>query len=380
MLNRVDILSTLVGASSVSSPDPRFDQNNRDVIYALASYAEDAGFSVVLQELTAGKLNLIAKKGSGENGLVLSGHSDTVPFDVERWESDPLRLTSRDGKLFGRGTADMKGFFAAALCAAERFAEHSLKRPITLVATADEESSMDGARLLEPSMFVDSSIAIIGEPTGLTPVSAHKGILMEEVVLRGQSGHSSDPALGISALDGMQHVLNALAGIRNELRETRDDRFDVPFATLNLGRIVGGDSPNRICPECTLSFDVRMLPGTDAKQLRALLRERLASSGFDERLEFELHSLAEAIGAFSTREDGRGIRALTKRTRRDPISVMFCTEAPFFSALGLETVVCGGGDIAVAHQPNEFIRESVLADSSELYAALIHDLCVDAET
>lgn len=375
-LDQAALLSRLISSSSISSPDQSVDEDNREVIACLAEFAEHAGFSVELQELAGGKQNLIARKGSGTKGLVLSGHSDTVPFNRERWDSDPLELSRRDGKLFGRGTADMKGFFAAALAAAMRFDEHTLKRPLMLVATADEESTMDGARALDKSMFESCSVAVIGEPTGLVPVSAHKGILMEEVVLRGKSGHSSNPALGVSALDGMRHVLSALGELRSEFEATRDKRFEVPHATLNLGRIVGGDSPNRICSECTLSFDVRMLPGTNVEQLRALLRERLMNSGFDERLEFELYSLAEAIGAFSTADAGRGIDALTARTGQKPISVMFCTEAPFFSALGLETIVCGGGDIAVAHQPNEFITESALHASTELYAGLIHDLCV----
>ena len=144
------MLRELIAAPSVSSPDRRFDQSNRAVIDLLAEWAESLGFVVRIEPLASQpqKANLIARLGEGEGGLVLSGHTDTVPFDAERWTEDPFDLSERDGKLYGLGTADMKSFFAAALHAVARFPEQALDRPITLLGTADEESSMDGAREL----------------------------------------------------------------------------------------------------------------------------------------------------------------------------------------------------------------------------------------
>ena len=146
----VAMIGQLIATPSVSSPDARFDQSNRGVVDLVAEWASVLGFSVRIQALPgeSGKVNLIAALGEGDDGLVLSGHTDTVPYDAERWTDDPFTLTEREGKLFGLGTADMKGFFAAALHAVARFEPSSLRRPITLLGTADEESTMDGARAL----------------------------------------------------------------------------------------------------------------------------------------------------------------------------------------------------------------------------------------
>ena len=148
--SRTDMLRQLIAAPSVSSPDVRFDQSNRAVVDLLAEWAEELGFDTRVEPLSGSteKANLIATRGHGEDGLVLSGHTDTVPYDAERWTSDPFELTERTGKLFGLGTSDMKGFFAAALHAIARFRPEELDRPITLLGTADEESTMDGARAL----------------------------------------------------------------------------------------------------------------------------------------------------------------------------------------------------------------------------------------
>ena len=255
----IDQLRQLVATPSVSSTDPSWDQGNRGVIDLLASWLEDLGFSTDIQAVSkdGSKANLIATLGSGPGGLVLSGHTDTVPYNAERWTDDPFVLTERDGKLHGLGTADMKGFFAAALHAIARFEPGQLRAPITLLGTADEESTMNGARALVERGERLGRYAIIGEPTGLQPIRKHKGVFYVQVTVGGQAGHASNPALGVNAIEGLQLVLTALQSWRDTIGERyRDDDFEVPTPTLNFGRITGGDSPNRICAECKLDLDI----------------------------------------------------------------------------------------------------------------------------
>ncbi|NND69207.1 MAG: M20/M25/M40 family metallo-hydrolase, partial [Halioglobus sp.] len=271
-------LGQLVGTPSVSSTDSSWDQGNRAVVDLLAGWVEDLGFTAEVQEVGPDKANLIATLGSGPGGLVLSGHTDTVPFDEGRWQSDPLCLTERNDRFYGLGSTDMKGFFPIALAAAAAFRDEQLAQPLILLATADEESSMNGARSLAQLGRPKSRAAIIGEPTSLVPVRMHKGIMMESVTVTGRAGHSSNPELGNSALEGMHAVIAQLLAFRTELSERfSNDFFNVAYPTLNLGCIHGGDSPNRICGRTELHFDVRMTPAGDNATVRGEIDQRLAT-------------------------------------------------------------------------------------------------------
>ena len=374
-----DMLAELVALPSVSSPDPKFDQSNKAVIALLAEWAEAAGFRVrVLPLSDPSKLNLVATKGEGAGGLVLSGHSDTVPFDASRWASDPFTLTERDGRLHGLGAADMKGFFPAALHAAASFDANVLSKPLVLIATADEESTMNGARALLGSYLggegFSADAAIIGEPTGMVPVNMHKGISMHQVCVRGQSGHSSDPSLGQSALEGMHQVIDSLLTFRQDISAQRNDAFAVPTATLNLGKIAGGDSPNRICGECSLSFDVRLLPGMDGNELMQDLQARMLNA-LDDRLALSLSRLVEDVPAFHTPNASPIVAAVEEIAKRSVQAVMFCTEAPFYSQMGMQTLIWGAGDIAVAHQADEYTSLQGLNQAASSYATLVQRLC-----
>ena len=272
------MLEDLIALPSVSSVKPELNMGNRHLVDRLATWLADAGFRVEVMELPnqPGKANLIATLGRGSGGLVLSGHTDTVPYDAGRWRHDPFQLTEEDGRLYGLGTCDMKSFLALALEAARGLTAKDIKRPLTLLATADEESSMSGARALVRAGRPLGRYAVIGEPTSLRPVRLHKGVMNEAVRLTGQPGHASDPALGNSALEGMHEVMGEILAWRRELQERhRHPAFAVPVPTINLGHIHGGDNPNRICGECELHFDLRPLPGMDLEDLRAVIRARL---------------------------------------------------------------------------------------------------------
>ncbi|MGB8222895.1 MAG: acetylornithine deacetylase [Polyangiales bacterium] len=377
----LEMVRKLVGTPSVSSPDDRFDQSNRGVVELVAGWAAELGFAVRIEALPgqAGKANLIATLGQGDDGLVLSGHTDTVPYNAERWTDDPFVLTERDGKLYGLGTADMKGFFAAALHAIARFEPGDLKRPITLLGTADEESTMDGARALVAAGERLGRYAIIGEPTGLRPIRKHKGVFYVRVVVGGKAGHASNPALGVNAIEGMQRVLSALQAWRDTIgRRHHDEEFEVPAPTLNFGRITGGDSPNRICDECTLDLDIRLLPGMERQAVAAELRDVVSNALEGGPWPFDLMATGAYADAFAGPTDLGFSHAVEALCGCSAGTALFGTEAPFLAELGLQTLVLGAGEIAVAHQPDEYVTMAAVERATDVYASLIQRFCIES--
>ena len=375
-----DHLQNLVSLPSVSCAVPEWDMSNRSVIDYLATCFGDLGFNTQVMELAqAGKANLIATLGSGEGGLVLAGHSDTVPYDANRWQSDPFKLTEKDGKLYGLGATDMKGFFPVIIEAIKPYIGKTFKHPLIVLATADEESSMSGARALTKAAFPGASprYAVIGEPTELVPVRMHKGIMMEAIRVRGQSGHSSDPALGNNALEAMNQVMNELIGLRTELQlKYRNAGFAVQTPTLNLGCIHGGDGANRICGDCELHFDLRVLPGMDNDEVRAAIQQRLTPIAERSGTDIVLSSLFEGVDPFGEDEHSELIKLCETLTGNHSESVAFATEAPFMQQLGMQTVVLGPGSINQAHQPDEFIPLSQIEPAVNIVRGLIEKYCL----
>lgn len=369
----------LIATPSMSSVNPDFDTDNRPVIELLAQWLESLDFSVEIMPLPdwPGKANLIASLGSGPGGLVLAGHTDTVPYDAGRWNHDPFQLTEADGRLYGLGTADMKAFLALAIEAARDLRADQLQAPLIILATADEESSMDGAKELVQQGRPAARFAVVGEPTGMKPVRMHKGILMESIRLIGRSGHSSDPALGVNALEGMHHVMGELLAWRAELqRDHRQPMFSVPVPTLNLGHIHGGDNPNRICAECELHIDLRPLPGMALEELRAQMRARLQPRADERGLKLEITPLFEGIPAFESPAESPLVKAAERLTGHSAGAVAFGTEAPYFARLGMETIVLGPGDIDQAHQPDEYLALDRIQPTVDLLRKLIDRFCL----
>jgi acetylornithine deacetylase len=324
-----------------------------------------------------GKYNLIATAGSGDEGLVLSGHTDTVPFDQGRWSHDPFKLTRRDGKLYGLGVSDMKGFFALVIEAVRDLDLETLKQPLTILATADEESTMSGAKALVQENRRLGRHALIGEPTGLKPIRMHKGIAMETIRLLGRSGHSSDPSFGVSALEGMHQVIGEILQWRDELQSNhRNPMFKVEVPTLNLGRIQGGDSPNRICAQCELQIDLRPLPGMDLDELRGELSTRLHNLLQDSELKLEMEHSFDGTPAMETAENAAIIQAAEELTGEKSISVSFGTEGPYLHQLGMDTVILGPGDIDQAHQPDEYLSEDRIKPMIGVLQGMIKRFCL----
>jgi len=375
----MELFSQLVAAQSVSCVDPSLDQSNKAVIDLLAGWFEDLGLAVEVMPIPGrpGKYNLVARAGSGDDGLLLSGHTDTVPFDAGAWRSDPFCLSERDGRLYGLGTADMKGFFALITEVLKSIDLHRLRTPLTILATADEESTMSGARALADMAVPLGRHALIGEPTGSRPVYMHKGIMMACIRLRGRSGHSSDPALGVSALEAMHCVIGELLDWRAELqRRYRNPLFDVAVPTLNLGHIHGGDNPNRICGECELHIDLRLLPGMVPEELGAALRQRLEAVLADSDVGLAIEDLFAGIPPLATPREARIVSATERLSGRPAGTVAFGTEGPYLRALGLETVILGPGHIAQAHQADESISLADLSPAMVLFEGLIQAFCL----
>lgn len=370
-------IGELIATPSVSSSDPALDMSNEPVLQRLEVMLDRAGFRCesLPVENAPGKHNLIATKGKGAGGLVLSGHSDTVPFDVEAWSSDPFALDERDGRLYGLGSADMKSFLALAAAAAAEYPERDLERALIVVATADEETGMSGARSLVSGSGKLADVALIGEPTSLKPVRMHKGILAERIMLNGRSGHSSDPSLGVSALDGMRAVLNGLSRLRETLQETTNPAFHVPFPTLNFGRVQGGDNPNRICASCSLDVDCRFLPGMKLADVRRRIHDTVRDSVAGSGLAVRFQPLFYGTDPMDTPADSAFVRTVEKLTGFAAGAVAFATEAPFFGSVGTDVVVAGPGSIDQAHQPDEYIELSSIPPTLKLLDRLIGTYC-----
>lgn len=376
-----NLLSHLISTPSVSSADAVLDTGNRPVAEVLASALNATGFCCELQPLPGNtdKVNLVATLGPRQatEGLVLAGHLDTVPCDEQGWDSDPFTLDERDGKLYGLGVSDMKGFLALAAETAAAWQDTRLSQPLTILATADEECGMDGARA-----FLDAGVrpgrhVVIGEPTGLIPIRQHKGILMESIVVNGASGHSSNPAYGVNAIEGMRRVLNALADYREALQQGDGaSDFPVPHSTLNLGVLQGGDNPNRIPASCELQIDLRFTPASNIDSQRTAIRQRVADALADSQCRFEFKPLFIGTPAFETAASAPIVTACEQLTGHAAQAVDFGTEGAFFNQLGMDTVILGPGDISVAHQPNEYLGLERIEPMRKILHGLIQRFCL----
>jgi acetylornithine deacetylase len=219
--------------------------------------------------------------------------------------------------------------------------------------------------------------AIIGEPTDMKPVRMHKGISMESIRVSGRSGHSSDPSLGVNALDAMYQVLGEVIQWRSDLQQRYNNQaFKVAFPTLNLGHIHGGDNPNRICGECELQFDLRPLPGMSLDNLRGELRERLSKHLLDDELNWELTPIFDGIPAMETPRDAAIVQAVEQLTDTRSGAVAFATEGPYLNSMGMQTVICGPGSIDQAHQPDEYLPLNHIQPAINLIQSLIRQFCL----
>ena len=373
----LDMYAQLIALPTISSVEAEFDLSNKALIELLADWLDNLGFKteILAVEGSRNKFNLLATYGTGNGGLLLAGHTDTVPFDEGRWTFDPFKLTEKDGKFYGLGSADMKGFFAFVLEAVSQLDLSKLTKPLRILATADEETTMLGTRTFIQHARIRPDCAVIGEPTSLRPVRAHKGHIGQALRITGKSGHSSDPSKGINAIELMHQATGYLMKMRDELREKYHHAdFDIPYPTMNFGAIHGGDAVNRICACCELHFDIRPLPNMRLQDLDEMLREKLAPlfTQYGDRL--SLHSLHEATPGYECEHSAQVVKVVETLLGEKCEVVNYCTEAPFIQQL-CPTLVLGPGSIEQAHQPDEYLSADFIRPTHYLLSKLITHFC-----
>lgn len=369
-----DILTALVGFPSIVGTP------NAAIVEWIRSYLQGIGFTVhVLRGPEGDRANLFASIGpSDKAGYILSGHMDVVPAHEAGWSSDPFTLRRDGEKLFGRGTSDMKGFLAAVLAAVPALAALPLNHPIHLAFSYDEEAGCRGvphllARL--PELCVAPLGAVIGEPSGMRPILAHKGKAAARITLRGQSGHSSRPDLGLNAVHAMATVLQAAVSTAQDLASGPfDPTFEPPYSSLQAGLIQGGQALNIIPDLCTLDLEARAISGVDPATLLSPIRiaaEGLRTSGIG--VEWEELS---AYPALSLVRQAALADLLTELTGQEPLAaVSYGTEAGLFQTAGVDAIICGPGDISRAHKPDEYILASELSACQSMIEELGKRCC-----
>jgi acetylornithine deacetylase len=370
-MDTVSLLRSLVAIDSTSA------RSNVPVLDLLEREARALGFDTRRQLWTdsAGveKGNLVCRRGPDlPGGLALVGHTDCVPFDPQ-W-TEALAAPVRDGKLHGRGSADNKAFLAAALVAASRVREE--EAPLLLLFTADEEVGCLGAKRLLAEGQVHPRHAVVGEPTRLVPVRAHKGYSAVEVAISGMEGHSAYPEVGASAIHAFGRIFPELERIGEILRAERDEGFAPPFTTWNVGVVSGGKARNIIAGECRFSYEWRPLPGQDPRQALRLLEEAcarvVAASG--DRLRVAIAPLRTDAAAV-TPSEAPIVRFLETESGRASVTVPFGTELPEVIGLGAEACVFGPGDITVAHRTGEHVDLGEVEVATAILGRAIERFC-----
>lgn len=376
----IAILERLVAFDTVSS------RPNVELIEWAANRLEDHGFETRIQRAADGAhANLFATTGPDEpGGVVLAGHSDVVPVEGQAWTTDPFSLVRRENRLLARGSADMKGFIACVIANAERFAQPGLKKPVHVALSYNEETNMQGMQDLT-GLLAESGIkpaaCIIGEPTMMQVVVSNKGSAIFDCHVRGFPVHSSLRDKGISAVEIAAEMIVWLNGRQKRLlSDTRHDGFAFPFSSIHAGLIHGGTAANITAQDCHFRFEIRALPGFDANTVIAELQQfcetqllpgmHAVSSECDIRFSPVVNS--PGLDENTNRHLAQAIMPLCKCLT--PGRVSFGTEAGFMTRAGVPTVVCGPGDISVAHMPDEFVPIDQLTLCMQFLDTLDHRL------
>ena len=361
-------------------------RSNLDLIHFCRDYLASLGVESRLAPSPDGeKANLYATIGPATaGGVVLSGHTDVVPVAGQAWSSDPWTLTERDGRLYGRGTCDMKGFDAIALALVPQMLAAPLKRPVHIALSYDEEVGCRGARVMIEAMAKDGlapSAVIVGEPSMMKVVTGHKGGLRMRTTVRGHAVHSSRIDVGVSAVmvaAELMHWHNETMAA-NKASTPATNGFEPPYSTLHVGVVEGGTAVNIAAEHCSFTHEVRCIPGELQEDYVARYRTKLAeveawmkAIAPETGIDFEVTSDTPAMGP---EEDGQA-EALCRRLTGDNGRhvVAYGTEGGLFQRAGWSTVVCGPGDIAQAHQPDEFIAIEQLDAGTAFIRNLIADL------
>ncbi len=333
------------------------------------------------------KANLFATVPAGDSkGIVLSGHTDVVPVEGQDWTTDPFQATLDDDRLYGRGACDMKSYLAVVLAMAPRFAAAKLKAPIHFALTYDEEVGCIGARGLLADLEkngIRPAGAVIGEPTSMRPVIAHKGKRAYQCCVRGKEAHSALTPQGVNAIEYAARIITYIRHMAERMRdcEPRDHGFDVPFTTLQTGLISGGLAGNIVPRDCTFHFEFRYLPGADPEALEQEIRQyvervilpemRRTDAACDVRIDTK--SVNPGLDTGEQSEITRLALALSQSA--STAKVAYLTEGGLFQKAGIPTVICGPGSIEQAHKPDEYVSLEQLALCESFMERLLAQMC-----
>ncbi len=386
-LSSIKMIERLIGFDTTSR------LSNLALIEWVKAYLAEHGVESRLSfDADGKKANLFATIGPADRpGIVLSGHTDVVPVDGQPWDSDPFTATERDGKLYGRGTSDMKSFIAVALALVPEFKRRALAKPIHLAFTYDEEVGCFGVRRLIEDLQaqgIKPEACIIGEPTGMQVVTGHKGKLSVRCNVRGLESHSSLTHRGVNAVEAAAEAVAFLKGMARDRRDNGpfNPQFEPPYTTVHTGVITGGTALNIVPRDCFFHFEFRFIPNDDPHAMLGQLQHFCAHT-----LEPEMHAVDGATGfkfepsaglpGLATDEEAE-ITTLAKAAANANASakVPFGTEGGFYHRAGIPTVICGPGSIEQAHKPNEFISLEQVALCERFMRRLMDRVCIPETT
>ncbi|AZF11271.1 Acetylornithine deacetylase [Pseudomonas sp. R2-37-08W] len=374
-----ELLQTLVGFDTTSR------ESNLQVIEFVRDYLEGFGMSSdLIYNASRSKANLFASIGPMElPGIVLSGHTDVVPVDGQPWTLPPFQLTERDGKLYGRGTADMKGYIACVLALVPELVKARLRLPVHIALSYDEEVGCLGVRSLLDVLAqrpVKPMLCIIGEPTELKPVLGHKSKLAMRCDVHGEACHSAYAPSGVNAIEHAAELIGELGRIGQRLRAHQDPRFDPPFSTVQTGVISGGKALNIVPADCRFDFEVRALPSTDpgevAHELHTYAMQQVLPrmQAVSKQSSIRFTELS-AYPGLVTDEHSQAAQLIASFCGSSAFgTVAFGTEGGLFDAVGIPTVVCGPGSMDQGHKPDEFVSVEQLSGCDAMLRRMLDSL------
>lgn len=375
------LLERLIGFETVSR------ESNLELIAFVQRYLADLGVDCELFHNDGRtKASLYATIGPRDKGgIVLSGHTDVVPVEGQAWSVDPFRLTEKNGRLYGRGTADMKGFLACVLAAAPSFVERKLSMPVHIAFSYDEEVGCLGVRPMLAELEKRAHkprLCIIGEPTEMKPVLGHKGKLAMRCRVKGAACHSAYAPYGVNAIQYAARLIGRLERIGEELArpEHHDERFDPPYSTVQTGIVTGGRALNIVPAECEFDFEVRSVPGFDAHSVaeriesyaQAELLPKMRKVQADTDICFEPLNAYPGLATPPGSEAAQLLAVISER--RDFGTVAFGTEGGLFTRAGIPTIVCGPGSMEQGHKPDEFVSVDQLGRCDAMLTRLVEHL------
>jgi acetylornithine deacetylase len=380
-MNSIEILDRLIAFPTVSR-----DSNLQLVGWVRERLAERGVDGSLVHDATGTKANLYATIGPADQpGVMLSGHTDVVPVEGQDWTVQPFAMTRRDGRLYGRGAADMKGFVACALAAALRATERQLAAPLHLAFSYDEEVGCVGVRRLIEVLAeapVRPAFCIVGEPTSLAVATGHKGKTALQATCIGREGHSAMAPLALNALHLGCDLVAAIRSRQAEIAASgaRDGDYDVPYTTLHVGRMAGGTALNIVPNRCELEFEIRNLAADDPEALLEALRadatritEAARAQASEADIRIEVRNSYPGLGTAPDAQVVAFVKSLTGANRTTKIA--FGTEGGLFSErLGIPTVVCGPGAMAQGHRPDEFVTVDQIARCDAMLDTLLDRL------